>query len=383
MSATVSEPMEIHSMSDGASQPVSLSRRWTQFRLRSLLLLTVGLCVVLALLAPRVQSYRHEWRIERELNRLPHAAIVHMASDAPGWLRPLGAERYMQRIRGVQLDDGNDDSLALVVGLPALEWLEVHSAKVTDDGIKHLEGCKPLFKLDLDCPNISDRGLESLAKLSELGILNLKAPRITDAGLKSLSNLKELRDLKIIAPNVGDDGMRHIGGLALWRLSIFASVGDRGLAHLVTQPNPRWPPGQVAKRLYVTCVRPGKEHLAEVLWERTEADFKDQPLCDVLEYISQRHAISVSTLDDLQKAGIDPMTPITFQTPTGPGSWFKGRGYLLYDLLNELLTPVGLDWRLGSTTDIEVLPRETLSPQRPNLLKLRAAWPECPVIVDW
>ena len=327
----------------------------------------------LAVLVPQVQSYRHEWRTYRELNKLPHPVKVTMAPKAPAWLRPFGAERYMQRIVGVELADCDDDALALLAGLPALESLQVHSAMVTDNGLKRIEGCGSLFHLALYSPNISDRGLESLARLSGLGWLTLTTPQVTDAGLKSLANLKELRDLEIESPKVGDNGMRHLGGLALWHLKVFAPVSDRGLAPLVEERNLQWSSNQLPERQSVVCARPGRRRLVEVLREKTECDFKEQPLCDVLEYIGARHEISLSTVDDLKKAGIDPLTPITF----------KAHGYSLYHQLNDLLPPVGLDWRMGSTTDIEVLPQATLSPQRPNLLKLRTRRPDCPVIVDW
>ncbi len=357
-------------------------RRWLQFRLRSLLLLTCVCSIVLAVGLPFIESYQHEWQIYRALSRLPRPASVAMAPKAPRWLRPFGAERYMQRIGAVELVDCDDDSLALIAGLPALESLEVRSRRLTDQGLRHIEGCHALVRLVLDGPQITDRGLRSLASVRTLLVLKLTLPLVTDAGLKNLSHLSELRDLEIVAPNVGDDGIRHIAGLALRHLTITASVSDRGLQYLVDQRDLRWSPGQLAERQSIVCIRAGKEPLVGILKETTEADFEDQPLCDVLEYIGQRHGITLSTLADLIKAGIDPTTPITIKTPRVRGRPPLG-GCPLYDLLNAILAPVGLDWRMGATTDLEVLPRKTLSPERPNLLNLRAAWPQCAIIVDW
>lgn len=165
---------------------------WSQFRLRTLLLATSGCGIVLALLAPLIESYRNEWRIYRELSRLPYPIEVALEPKAPAWLRPFGAGRFMQRIVAVQFYDCDDGALALAGRLPAIEYINVRSQRVTDRGLKHLEGCGRLAHLSLLCPNMSDAALESLQPLGKLQSLSLTSPRITNEGLKHLSDLTAL-----------------------------------------------------------------------------------------------------------------------------------------------------------------------------------------------
>jgi hypothetical protein len=213
-------------------------RRWSQFRLRTLLLGMLLFSVVLAVLAPFVESYRREWRIYRQLlRRLPETAQVTLEPKAPVWLRAFGAERYMQRIVAIDAFDCDDEMLADVAGLPALKYLRVHSRKLSDKGLKSIEGCRALSGLWLICPQITDRGLQSVAKLNALDHLELDVPLITDAGLQHLTHFNQLTSFDLVAPNVGDQGMQYLSGLPLYRLEMTASVSDRVNDHRALRPS--------------------------------------------------------------------------------------------------------------------------------------------------
>ena len=78
-----------------------------------------------------------------------------------------------------------------------------------------------------------------------------------------------------------------------------------------------------------------KAHIAAALDERTELDFADQPLSDVVDYLKQRHEIEIQ-LDNkaLTEAGVGSDTPISRAI----------KGITLESALDLMLTPLDLTW---------------------------------------
>lgn len=167
-------------------------RRWFQFRLRTLLIVTAILAVPLAWLAHERQKVRerNEW-----LESLAKRVSIEYSSappERPAWLRYLLDEGKspadITKIMFITYPDGNftDDDLAHLPECPKLEVLRMNRCQVTDTGLVHLTGLKKLRIVDLSQVNLTDAGIVHLASITNLEELYLSETQMTAFGRKKL-----------------------------------------------------------------------------------------------------------------------------------------------------------------------------------------------------
>jgi hypothetical protein len=238
----------------------------------------------------------------------------------PLWLQRLLGERAPQHITSIVCRD----------------------ATVTDADLTELRWLPELRRLELrNAPGITDRGLQEIAALSTLEHLAVLSPKITDRGVARLGALTKLRSLWLPG-HINEDAIRAL----------------RNLVNLET--------------LVYATPTPAQERVFDALFEKTEADFSQQPLADVVDYLHERHEISIETVE-LMRAKPPRSASITCQL----------RGVSLARALKESLEPLGLVFRIGPDR-LVITTREALAPVQPRLDELRRSFPKlADLIVDW
>jgi len=269
-------------------------RRWHQFSLRTLLLLTavLGLCLgvsvrlwrrhqaVDAIRAMPGADVAYDYQYEAERDRFDGSAVP----PGPKWLRKLVGDSLFDdmfcNVVGAyvgaynikltmplppkdQLTSIDDEDLRrmkeIVPRHPGLLWLGITvSSRVTDAGLAHLEGVTQLRDLDLAESQVTDAGLvhvrhatglehldlrgtkvgkgcvARLAPFSKLRRLSLGGTGVDDSGLKDLNDFASLRELYLFDTKITDTGLNYLHGLPnLEGLSLYGTaITDAGLPHL-------------------------------------------------------------------------------------------------------------------------------------------------------
>jgi hypothetical protein len=251
-------------------------RRWLQFRLKTLLLVTAMLCVPLAWIAVRMNQKRQERAIIAELEELGREILYdwqgkrmggawqyYMKPDSdeptgPIWLRRLLGDAFFsdvvyadlsprQRIpadyQGAWRNDRSrkdaapflkDDDLRLVATLSKLEELNLSNTDIGDIGLAHLQRLTHLRSLALVYTNITDDGLSTIKEMHRLTKLELAGTNISDSGLAHLTSLSALRELDISDTSITDAGLGHLTKLSgLTRLGMDdTEISREGAAEL-------------------------------------------------------------------------------------------------------------------------------------------------------
>jgi hypothetical protein len=206
------------------SRPPKPKRRWYQFRLRTLLVVTLALGVFFAWIGSRVQRARKNreanariYKVKTALEKAGGRVGLGYA-ERPDWLGRLLGDRAVVHVNGVTwspLRGGNPaafDGAALVhlAGLTNLRKLSLYNTSVTDAGLKHLEGLTNLRELYLSGTRVTDGGLERLEGLTNLRELYLSGTRVTDAGLERLEGLSNLQWLYLEGTKVTNEGVAKL-----------------------------------------------------------------------------------------------------------------------------------------------------------------------------
>src|SRR5687768_10143976 len=113
-------------------------RRWFQFSLATLLLLTLACAVVLGLwVAPAARERRAVEFVEGLGGHVEYADEGDEAALAPAWLRKWLGPDYFQSVRGVALyhTQVSDAGLAQLKELTTLEGLHLGGTQVGDAGL--------------------------------------------------------------------------------------------------------------------------------------------------------------------------------------------------------------------------------------------------------
>lgn len=148
------------------------ARRWFQFRLRTLFLVTTVIAVLLGLvtttLGPYLPEYRRERQAMTELFRLDPSdfGTVSFGFDyvGPAWLRKIYGDRYFSRVSvaGIHHD-------------------------LTEEDIRHLKAFEHLKRL-----HVEGRGV------------------LTDAGLRRVRDLPQLRTVVLGYTDVSEDAIAEL-----------------------------------------------------------------------------------------------------------------------------------------------------------------------------
>ena len=194
------------------SPPARPKRRWFQYSLRTLLILTT---VVAALFAWWSHKARRQKLAVEALQRAGALVVYDHKGTLPDdfglafwgeeqgpsfwptWLvQALGVD-YFSHVHCVAINNPvvyhmsqnhavDDTTLEYIKHLPAVRLLCLNSAQVTDTGLRNLESLTSLRSLELINNPITDLGLEHLRGLTNLERLNLWNTKVTAAGISRL-----------------------------------------------------------------------------------------------------------------------------------------------------------------------------------------------------
>ena len=278
-------------------------------------------------------------RLNLNYTKITDAGLQHLA---------VGLENLKQlSLEGVAITDAGLGSFKSFSGLGSLDLtgtaitdaglqqidpqrtlttLSVRNTKVGDASAAWIAECTRLTRLDLGGTGITDAGLAKLAGLSKLEDLNLGGTKITDEGLKSLAGCKNLRSLELFDTAISDAGLVHLKPLA--QLQYLSLNGTK-------IEDPRLEPLSALSMLANLDVRNtavtefdvfqalphanrNVQKILAALNEKTELEFVDQPLSDVVDYLKERHDIQIELdFKSFVEAKKDSDLPITINYRDG------------------------------------------------------------------
>lgn len=380
--------------SDDAKVTTTSKRRWWQFSIATMLVITaiVAVCLGLWTSSARRQqqavqklrdkgwrvSYHHEWESAKPV------------PPGPAWVRKWLGIDYVDYVEGVGFegDTITDDDLETLRSFPRLTSLYIDEApNVSDAGLVHVAALKKLYQLCLRCPQITDAGIIHLMGLHELDDLDLESDLITDVGLVHLKKLPRLRQLALRGNGITDAGLIHLKGLLLYRLNLASDrITDAGLVHLAPHTKVQVLGMECAitdagmkhlmafsdlERLYCMGRRSDKPLRKLMVVVDEPSDFKREKWTpnDVCFYLEDFHVIAAS-LDEvaLADAQITPTTRFTSDVENLPRKQLR-------DLLDALLHPHGLGWYFGDG-ELIITTLEVDNEKHAGINKLRAALPK-------
>ncbi len=367
------------SNSDSGSAARKPKRRWFQFSLATLFLVTTAVAIWMGVWTDRAR--KQQQAVEAILERGGSVAYSYETKPGPGkptppgpaWLRNFLGIDYLDHVVLANLpeDTFTDADLRLLQGLPGLEILFLRGANITDAGLVHLKGLHRLCHLELAGDRITDAGIAHLEGLHRLDDLDLAGNRITDAGLAHLEGLHRLQLLGLRSERITDAGLVHLRGLRkLEFLGLECSITDAGMEHLTPLAKLRrlrsWgSPDDLLKR-----------KVMHALDSPTQLDFVGAPLLDVCEYLQDYHTIKLQ-IDDvaLTDAKIDRMVKVTCN--------IKGKGVPFGRALRSMLEPLGLDWHVGQGS-LVITTREVVAIRHAGVNRLQQALPNLEKVrIDW
>jgi len=206
------------------------TRRWFQYRLRSLLIVAVLVNIAASWFATRMASARRQQAAiaafeeaggfcEYDYELDEQGRTISPPPDAPGpvWLRNLMGVDFLANVMCVS---GNfqlypaDQTLTHLNGVPRIRMLFLDATSVTDTGMAHVAGLKELEYLGLGDTQLTDAGLVHVKGLWSLKHLSLMGTVITDAGLAHLDNLSNLEELYLYDTDITDAGLARLAQLS-------------------------------------------------------------------------------------------------------------------------------------------------------------------------
>ncbi len=274
---------------EGGALPMSIMprrlaivRRWSQFGIRSLLLLTLVVSLALGWYANRVRAAAAKQEAIRAIQEAGGHVGIAKTDETSLFNRCeqfLGKSQFVT-VERVSLGGTADDSrMELLRTMPELTKLD-SEGKVTDRGLANLRYVPQLTELDLSGSAISDQGLAELRFVPELRRLWLSGAEIKGPGVRHLASLKSLEELWL-DETVDGRGLLYLPSLPSlksliltdMRISDEALAAVKGLPSLellrvvrtpITGTGLKYLRGTSVKDLNLsdTGVREGLEHLA-------------------------------------------------------------------------------------------------------------------------
>ncbi|MBN2296155.1 MAG: hypothetical protein JXM70_27235 [Pirellulales bacterium] len=244
-----------------------------QFRLRTLMLVTLLLAIFFGSLGSRLHEALHVRQICEKLVRSgasvdrwglvvlyvgwhkdthpPTNDVLAILEDLDcvTWIGIFGPQitdeglrhfRTLTTLQILNLDKTivKGKGLEYFTSLERLEELTLRESAIDDTGCVHLAGLTGLKYLELDKTKISGTSLGHLAEIQTLTVLSLDYAPITDGGLQQIGKIKSLKRLNLNGTQITDDGLAHLAGLTnLTSLDLDnTKITGKGLGRLAAIP---------------------------------------------------------------------------------------------------------------------------------------------------
>jgi Leucine Rich repeat len=199
------------------AEPPKRKRRWYQFRLRTLMIVTLICAIPCAWLGRKIEQKRREREVVEAIRALRGYVWYdydyhNVGPSGPAWLRRLLGANYFSEVDAVVFNilRVSDADLVHLKGLPQLHVLDLSGTQVTDDGLMYVNGLTTLQHLDLSNTRITDAGLVNLKGLAELQCLLVQDTQVTHAGVEGLG--KALPNCRIVLRLMSNDTAARAAG---------------------------------------------------------------------------------------------------------------------------------------------------------------------------
>lgn len=192
-------------------EPPRRRRRWLQYSLRTLLVLSALFAVGMSWIAVKLTQARKQRETVEAIKKLGGIVLYDHELDRavvryPTWLCKLFGDEFFHSVGAVHLTT-SDAGLARCKDIPQLHQLWLTHAKITDAGTESIEGLIHLRLLELTETSITDTQLAHLKKLRQLEVLWLEGTHITDEGLTYLKGFDRLVSLSLARTGITDAGL--------------------------------------------------------------------------------------------------------------------------------------------------------------------------------
>lgn len=176
-------------------------RRWLQFRLRTLLGLTLFACLPVGVVEIELRRCREQRDVVEAIEKFGAVILYDYERGNPfqppavkerlqTWLRNLFGKDFMVYVAAVnfQRTPIADADLLLLHKLTKLDTLWLSETQITDAGLEHLGGLKQLRFLYLGS-QVTDACLPYLRALTQLEYLHLRGTQVTESGRQELQKM--------------------------------------------------------------------------------------------------------------------------------------------------------------------------------------------------
>ena len=190
-------------------------RRLFQYRLRTLLILTTIIAVLLGWWSYKARQQREAVAALKKVGGFFSYDFHEKGLDRPPywpvWLVDrVGVDYFANVEAGDFVNNSTDAGLENLECLTSLKEISLDRTHVTDKSLEYMKGLTKLRLIGLSETKVTDAGLEFLQDLIALETLNLDNTHVSDAGLEYLKGLKSLKYLSLVNTQVTDAGAARL-----------------------------------------------------------------------------------------------------------------------------------------------------------------------------
>ena len=213
-------------MSSPLQKPPQSKRRWYQFSLRTLMIFTLVVAVACAWLG---RAFHHAAEEEALIDAAQKMeGRVEIAYSGPEWIAFVYPRRLQRRVIGLSFDlscydDPRDDLLSCLAGFRELQWLDLGSVPIDEEGLRYVGRMDQLTRLISTNSSITEARAVQLAQLPDLQELNLSDCHIDNAAIRKLADCPHLRKLMLRARSPRTSWLTS-GKFAVYRCSTLRDV---------------------------------------------------------------------------------------------------------------------------------------------------------------
>jgi hypothetical protein len=170
--------------------PPKRKRRWFQFSLWTLLILTVACAVACGWLGRAFHRAADEDALIDAAQKIE--GRVQVAYSGPDWMGFIYPRRLRRHLIGLSFDLSSgdrrrEDVLLCLAGCRELQWLDLGGVPIDEEGLRYVGRMDQLSRLTSTNSSITEAGAAQLARLPNLQELNLSGCHIDNAAIRKLA----------------------------------------------------------------------------------------------------------------------------------------------------------------------------------------------------
>lgn len=226
-----------------SSETPEKPRRWPQFGLHTLLLLTLVAALPLSWIAKRRHHTLRENAAIGEIRQMGGKLSFYGREDLLGWKPPLWLHKFTgggPRTATLWFPEPSkftDSDVELLLQLDPLPAVCLHNTEIADRGLSILAKHRGIERLDLRGTAVTNTGVTHVAAMSQLTSLDLRDTEVTSSGLDSIGRMPNLKVLELSGHQITDQAVERLSRLELTWIGLRRTkVTDKTLALLAKMP---------------------------------------------------------------------------------------------------------------------------------------------------